>query len=74
MTVHIYSRGMVHCSVCVPKETPIADIEREVNEYNPTGIEPQWKLSTAATFITGQTNPCPCEQYPLERLHYLMVC
>jgi hypothetical protein len=73
MTVDIYSRGMCHCSVCVPKDADVAEIESQVNEKNPTGIRSQWKVDKSAKFATGESNPHPCE-HSAERLHYLMVC
>lgn len=44
MKVNIYSKGIVHCSVCAPKDLQIKDIEDEVNLSNPTGIQNSWKV------------------------------
>lgn len=69
----VYSKGLVHCSVCAPKDMPREEIVAETNSLNPTGIKHQWYISDKA-FATGETNPCPCDSEPDSRLHYLMVC
>lgn len=73
-TVHIYAAGLVHCSVCVPKDFPISEIEANVNAANPTGLSHGWKVDDAPTFADGAGNPHPCEQFAATRMHYLMVC
>lgn len=72
--VTIYSRGLVCCSVCVPKDMTISDIEYHVNMINPTGIDSQWKISEDKTFADKEKqNPCECETAK-DRLHYLLNC
>lgn len=72
--VEVYAPfGIVHCSVCVPKDMSKEDIELEVNRINPTGISSEWKISDNTHFNTGETNPCICNQNP-EKMHYLMNC
>lgn len=71
--IKVYSYGLIHCSVCVPKGLTKQQIEDAVNSTHPTGISSRWEVSNDATFKTGQSNPCICEQ-DSERLHYLMVC
>jgi hypothetical protein len=68
-----YRSGWVCCSVCVPKDWPIEEIERQVNAESPTGLDHGWKVSDDPTFSSGQPNPCPCEN-DQSRLHYLMNC
>lgn len=70
--VHIYSNGLVHCSVCVPAGMSREVVEAEVNGANPTSIESSWKISDE-TFAGGEPNPNKCDDDP-GRLHYLMVC
>lgn len=69
----IGSVGLVCVSVCAPKETPPADIEAWINGESPTGISSPWRISEDA-FASGQPNPCPCDQEPGTRLHYLLNC
>lgn len=70
--VEIYAVGMVSLSVC--SVLPPDETEKKVNEIYPTGISSQWQLSSDETFRTGEPNPCPCEQHPTTRKHYLMEC
>ena len=71
--IDVYRVGLVHCSVCVPKDATREEIENYVNAQHPTGIELRWQISSDAKFSGGQPNPCPCNDHE-ERLHYLMVC
>lgn len=70
--IHIYSSGIVHCSVCVPKSLSRNDIEAYVNAVNMTGIDSRWKISKKK-FADGTANPNQCES-DKDRFHYLMVC
>lgn len=70
--VNVYAGGVVCCSVCVPREMPREQVETEVSEENPTGLDHGWKISDEP-FSDEQPNPHPCER-DAERLHYLMVC
>jgi hypothetical protein len=72
-SARVYSRGIVHCSVCVPAEWSPSRVEAEVNRDNPTGLDSPWTISTELMFKSGQSNPCPCETAK-GHLHYLMVC
>jgi len=71
--IEIYSRGILHCSVCVPADATEEQIEEAVNAENPTGLDHGWHISEAKTFATGVPNPNPCEARD-GYLHYLMVC
>ena len=71
--VMVYSSGLCCCSVCVPSEMPVEEIERQTNVKYPTGIAGQWKVSTDKTFRDGAANPHPCEA-DHTRLHYLLDC
>ena len=71
--IHLYANGIVHCSVCVPKDTSRKEIIRLTNLINHTGIDSKWKISKDKKFANGNTNPCECEM-EYGRLHYLMVC
>jgi hypothetical protein len=68
----VYRFGLVHCSVCVPKDTPTKEVERNTNLEHPTGLDHGWTIAPDP-FRTGEPNPCVCNHDP-ERLHYLMVC
>ena len=69
---YIYSKGIVHCSVCVPKGFSKEEIAAEVNRIYPSGVNP-WKVSDDPTFKNGEPNPNQCEQKK-EREHVLLVC
>ena len=71
--VNVYAMGLVHCSVCAPREMPAEDVVARVNNQHPTGIVSQWKLDPSETFSSGRSNPCPCD-HDSDRLHYLLVC
>ena len=68
----IYSKGVVHCSVCARKGMTHKQIEEKVNEQNPTGIKSRWKISKEK-FADGSSNPNQCSDHE-DRRHYLMVC
>ena len=67
----IYHR-VVHCSVCVPHNMPISEIEKLVSENSPTELGHSWSVSSSPTFSGVAPNPCQCE-IDQARLHYLMV-
>ena len=71
--VDIYSKGIVHCSVCAPRDIPIGEVEELTNMQNPTGIESRWQLSGDKEFASGQSNPSACDELD-GNLHWLMVC
>lgn len=70
--MEIYSNGIVHCSICVPKEKTIKEIESFVNWTNSTGIDSHWRVSKDS-FADGSENPKVCNTSE-DKLHYLMVC
>lgn len=65
--------GIVAVSVCAPKDTSCEAIEAWVNTESPTGISSPWAISDDE-FADGHPNPCPCDQEPKARLHYLLNC
>ncbi len=71
-TLEVYQSGLCHCSICTDIEN-IEEIERKVNQENPTGLSHGWEHSEEK-FVNGFDNPCPCEQKPETHKHYLMVC
>ena len=74
MDIEIYSNGIVHCSVCVPKGTDKKAIEEYVNEVSPTNISSDWKISEDKFFSDQETpNPYQCNT-DKDRIHYLLVC
>lgn len=72
--VIIYSTGIVACSVCASNDLSPEQVEEEVNRISPTGISSNWRISEEETFKDGIPNPCPCEQNPETRKHYLLHC
>ncbi len=73
-TVHVYTFGVCHMSVCAPKDMERDEVRRLANLKHPTGLKHTWEFSNNPKFATGQPNPCPCNEHPETRLHYLMVC
>lgn len=71
--VEVYTFGLCHCSVCVPKDMSRADVEAGADVSHKTGLDHGWKISADKTFKGGEPNPCVCSCNP-NRLHYLMVC
>lgn len=72
--VVVYSVGVVHASACYPAGMDLEDLTAAVNRIaGPTGVGP-WTPSDADTFASGQTNPCPCDRDPDDRLHRLFNC
>lgn len=69
-----YSVGPLSASVCVRKDLGHNEIEALMNFTNPSGTENGWMISEDTHFRQGGTNPCPCDKYPEDRLHYLMDC
>lgn len=74
MSVNIYKMGPLTCSVCVPKELTREQVEAEVQRASPAGTERGWMVANDPTFKGGEPNPCPCNQHPGTRMHYLMEC
>lgn len=71
----IYSKGLVSVSVCAVNELTPEQVEEMTNIEYPTGISSKWHISEDKTFKDGvSTNPCPCEEYPTKRKHYLLNC
>ena len=69
----VYSAGILHCSVCVPKGWTTEQIEDFVNMDNPILGTCIWEISEDKEFITGEPNPCQCKDNN-GKSHYLMVC
>lgn len=67
-----YSVGIIHISVCVPKEMKRVEITKDANAKYPTGISSKWKIHKG-NFHNGNSNPCQCDQEE-DRLHYLLSC
>lgn len=69
----IYSRGIVHSSVC--SSLPPRETTDRINLEEPTQISHPWELSKDKFFRGGRAkNPCPCHDYPETHKHYLFVC
>lgn len=69
-----YSIGLFSASVCADNSLSPEDVEKEFNKLNPAGTTNGWMLSEDTHFRQGNTNPCPCEDYPETRKHYLFDC
>lgn len=70
--VIVYRFGLCYCSVCVPKDMTIAEVEAGADRAHPTGLDHGWKKADK-DFRTGETNPCDCN-HGSGRLHYLLEC
>lgn len=71
--VELYALGLICASACAPKDMDREAVERSVNSQHPTGIRSRWCVADEP-FRTGEPNPCPCNDHPEERLHWLLVC
>ena len=71
MKILIYANGLVNCSVCADASMSSAEVEKEVNAINPSGVSP-WGI-TKDNFADGQSNPKICEKDPAKK-HYLLTC
>lgn len=69
-----YSVGLVCMSACVDNTVTTEELEKAANNEHPTGVRSTWKLSKDKFFRQGQPNPCPCEERPETRKHYLLNC
>jgi hypothetical protein len=69
-----YSVGLLAASVCADNSLTPQEVEDEFNRTNPAGTTNGWKLSEDTHFRQGATNPCPCDQHPETRKHYLFEC
>lgn len=70
--VVVYANGLVRCSVCAPRSLTPQEVEQATNAVNPTGIDSGWRISDAAAFADGTSNPAAC--HDADRTHYLMEC
>lgn len=70
--VHVYSHGLCHASACAPAELTAEQVSDAVNASHPTGIASRWQHA-AEPFVSGQPNPCACEQ-DADRRHWLLQC
>ena len=67
----VYSDGICYMSVCTDM-TP-EEAASYANMVRPTGIRTGWRIAKEK-FRTGETNPCPCDRHPVERIHILFEC
>ncbi|HYF26553.1 MAG TPA: hypothetical protein VD931_12510 [Baekduia sp.] len=72
--VIIYSSGIIYTSACADAALTVEEVAAVVNDRSPTGISSPWRLAEAPTFVGGEPNPCPCEQHPDTRRHWLLAC
>ena len=47
--INIYGVGLCYASVCAPKDMPVEEIERQLNEAHPTGVGPWCNGNTTAS-------------------------
>lgn len=71
--VTLYSRGIVYASACAPKDMEGEQVAEAANGIYPTGLDHGWAISKDATFKSGETNPCKCDQ-DQSRRHWLLSC
>lgn len=69
-----YAVGICKASVCADKKLKPKEVEKIFNVMNPAGTRHGWKLSKDRHFSGGEPNPCPCDQHPETRKHYLFEC
>lgn len=67
----VYAMGVVHASVCAPRDMEVAEMLARVNSEHPTGVGP-WVLSSQP-FADGTPNPTDCDDHK-ENIHYLLEC
>jgi hypothetical protein len=67
-----YSVGICQASVCT--SLSLRQAMKRLNAEHPTGIRSKWRISSDATFATGQKNGCPCDAHPATHRHYLFTC
>lgn len=72
--VTVYSAGLCSLSCCADNSITIEEITTVVNVTNPTGIQSHWRLAEDKKFKSGEPNPCPCDENPEHRKHYLFHC
>jgi len=70
--IQIYANGLIYCSVCADKKLDQKEVEKLVNQENPTGINSLWQVSKE-NFRDGAENPHSCEKDG-NRLHHLLSC
>jgi hypothetical protein len=69
-----YSVGLLTASVCADNNLTPEEVEKEFNRVSPSGTTAGWRISEDTHFREGATNPCPCDQNPTTRKHYLFNC
>lgn len=69
-----YAVGLLSASVCADNSLTPIEVQIEFNKMEPCGTQNGWVLSKDTNFRTGATNPCPCDQNPETRTHYLFEC
>lgn len=72
-SVVFYAVGICHASACCDSAVSVDDVLDAANRRWPTGLDHGWMISTDETFLSGEPNPCPCEQTP-GRVHRLLEC
>lgn len=75
MEVEVYSRGIVHCSVCAPPEMSGDEVASHVEYATPAGTDLGWQVSKDATFSDGVTlNGGIVECHNGKTRHWLLDC
>ena len=69
-----YGMGLVCLSVCADGNMTAKEVEEEANLLHPTGIHSRWSIAQEGKFADGTPMPCPCNQEPEERCHWLLHC
>lgn len=72
--VEVYNNGILYCSVCAPKDMPVEDVVRRVNEVNTAGTMQGWGLDDSGQWASGAPMLSPCTDKPDTHTHYLMAC
>lgn len=72
--VTAYAVGICAASVCAAADASPDEIADAINASYPTGISSRWRVSGDPTFASGEPNPCPCNEEPESRRHWLLEC
>ena len=66
----VYSEGLLYAWVCSPLHH--SEVESRMAS-RPCGTRHGWTLSDHSELASGESNPCPCEDDPETRKHYLFT-
>lgn len=71
--VLIYAVGVCMLSACAAIEIDRDVVVKAANATETTGLDHGWAIADE-NFATGEPNPCPCNNFPTTRRHWLLSC